>query len=123
MCIRDSLYTIESNFKKRYPLALENFKKSDLSDFITPILGHAPEAIPEEPKNFDFAFFDATKYEHLSFFQNLENRINKGGIIATDNINSHRKELQEYIDYVDAKPNWHSEIFSLGTGLMISYHR
>lgn len=113
------LYTIESNFKKRYPLAQENFQKSGLTN-IHSILGHAPEAIPTEPKKFDFAFFDATKHEHLDYFQELKSRINPGGTIITDNIDSHRQELQSYIDTVKKEPGWQTTENSLGTGLLIS---
>jgi len=113
------LYTIESNAKKRYPLALENFQKSGLKN-ITAILGHAPEAIPAIPQSFDLAFFDATKHEHLQYFHAIGPRIKTNGIIITDNIDSHREELAQYLSYVKKLPDWHSQELVLGTGLLIS---
>ena len=114
-----TLYTVESNKKKRWPLAQENFQKSGLNNIVS-ILGHAPEAIPDNPKSFDLAFFDATKFEHTSYFEHIQNRINKGGIIISDNINSHREVMQKYIDHINSQKNWQSQEFSLGTGLLIS---
>lgn len=116
------LYTMESNLKNRFPLAQKTFEKADRMGLknITLISGHAPEAIPKIPKKFDFAFFDATKNEHLSYFKALSSRIKKGGIIVTDNAISHKKELAAYIKHVKARPGWYSEEIQIGTGLLIS---
>lgn len=113
------LYTIESNFKKRFPLAQENIKKSGLTN-ITLILGHAPEAIPAMPEKFDLAFFDATKKEHLKYFHALENRINPGGYIVTDNIHSHPEALAPFIETITQNPHWQTEEIALGTGLLLA---
>lgn len=115
------LYTIESHKKERFHLAAENFKKAKLTKHITQILGHAPEAIPAKPRFFDLAFFDATKYEHIDYFNALKNRIKKGGMIITDNINSHEKELTEYLKAVKKNPDFLSIKLNLGTGLLLSY--
>lgn len=114
------LHTIESNEKKRYPLAKENFKLSGLSKYITLILGHAPEDLPEAPKTLDMAFFDATKHEHLSYFKIIGPRIKKGGMIITDNMISHKEELKTYQNHIQKDPNWDSELIHIGTGLLIS---
>ena len=114
------LYTMESNLKKRYPIAVNNFKKSGLSTYITTILGHAPENIPKTPKIFDLIFFDATKEEHLEYFEALKCRVKRGGIIITDNIISHKKELKNFIKTLENLPSWHSIILNIGSGLMLS---
>ncbi len=114
------LYTMESNKKIRYPLALENFKKSGLNKHISAILGHAPEDIPLTPKKFDLIFLDATKYEHESYFHTLKNRLKKGGIIITDNYLSHKKELTPYLKLLQKSPGFQTTILGLGTGLILS---
>ena len=114
------LYTIESNFKKRFPLATENFKKSGLSKDITQILGHAPEVIPSSPRKFDLAFLDATKYEHISYWNTLKNLINKGGAIIADNIISHQKDLKDFTKEVQKDKSFTTIILPLGTGLLIA---
>lgn len=114
------LYTIESNFKKRFSLATENFKKSGLSKYITQILGHAPEVIPKTPKKFDLAFFDATKYEHILYWNALKTRINKGGTIIADNVTSHKDALKDFTKEVQKDTAFTTVILPLGTGLLIA---
>lgn len=116
---KGQLYTIESH-KERQLLAEQNLKKAKIKN-ATLIKGHAPEDIPKSPKKFDFIFFDATKYEHLSYFKTLENRLKKGGVIIADNILSHPEQMKPYIKYVEKQKNFHSEILNLGTGIMISF--
>ncbi len=113
------LWTMESHKKERFRLATQNIELSRLKN-ITQILGHAPEDIPKSPRFFDLAFFDATKHEHLSYFETLKTRIKKGGLIITDNAISHKKELKIYSKALQSSKNWHSETLSIGTGLMIS---
>lgn len=117
------LYTIESHKKLRYKLAQENFKKSGLEKHIVSILGHAPEDIPSKPTTFDMAFFDATKKEHISYFEVLEKRIAKGGLIITDNILSHQKDFEEYVSLVKSKVEWSSQVLEIGTGLLLSFKK
>lgn len=117
---RGHLYTIESK-KERFILAKENFKKAGLSRYITQILGHAPEDIAVKPRFFDIAFFDATKYEHPLYFSAISSRLKKGGMIITDNIISHKKELLPYLNLLQKSKNWESVELNIGNGLMVSY--
>ncbi len=114
------LFTIESHKKKRFYLAQDNFKRAGVNETVIQILGHAPEDIPATPKLFDLSLFDATKHQHIDFFNVMENRISVGGFIITDNVISHEKELEEYLEFVNSKKNWKSEIVDIGKGIMIS---
>ncbi len=114
------LYTIESHAKKRFGLATENFKKSGLSKHIVQILGHAPEAIPKNPEKFDMAFFDATKGEHIDYWKEISPRIKKGGIIITDNINSHKDDFVEYLKFIEKNKQFKSKILNIGSGVLLS---
>ncbi|MBD3330583.1 hypothetical protein GF354_03575 [Candidatus Peregrinibacteria bacterium] len=116
---KGKLTTIESH-KERFKLAQTNFFKSGLSKFINQIKGHAPEDIPKEHKNFDMAFFDATKYEHISYFQEISNRIKKGGLIITDNTISHTEDLKDYLKHIKSQPDWEIFNFNVGTGIAIA---
>jgi len=117
---KPQLYTLESNFKKRFPLATENFKKAGLLKHITQILGHAPDVIPKTPRKFDLAFFDATKYEHILYWNALKNRINKGGMIIADNITSHKDALKDFTKEVQKDAAFTTVILPLGTGLLVA---
>lgn len=114
------LTTLESHKKERFPLAKKNIKNSGLSKYARLILGHAPEDTPKAPKLFDMAFFDATKHEHLDYFKVVSKRIKKGGIIVTDNVLSHKKELAPYVKHVESQKAWSSEVLNIGTGLLVS---
>lgn len=113
------LVTIESH-AERFEIAKTHFEESGLSTKITQVKGHAPEILDSIEGTFDLMFFDATKYEHISYFENLEDRLNPNGVIITDNIISHKKELEDYINFVEKKQNFQSSILSIGTGLMVS---
>lgn len=111
------LYTIESH-KERYALGEQSFKDAGLNTYITHIFGHAPENLPTEIP-FDLAFFDATKYEHLSYFEKIKDQITPGGHIIVDNLNSHRKELIPFIDYLKAHNQLEISEENIGSGLLI----
>jgi predicted O-methyltransferase YrrM len=115
------LYTIESH-KIRFEIAKENFEKSGLSKHISQIFGHAPEIIPED-KHFDLAFFDATKYEHLSYFEKIKNQLSKGAHIIIDNLNSHRKELTPFLDHLKTQKNLEISEKNIGSGLLIIHYK
>ncbi len=113
------LYTIESHKKERFSLAEKNFKLSGLAKYITQIQGHAPEVIPSQPKFFDMAFLDATKYEYIDYFNAIKNRIKKGGVIIADNIISHKNALNKFIKTVKKDSSWSSVELNLKSGLLI----
>ena len=112
------LLTIESH-EKRFATAKKNIADATLSN-ITQIKGHAPEILNNIEGTFDLCFFDATKYEHLSYFNALKKRLNPNGIIITDNMRSHEEALAEYKKMVEADPQFESELVNVGTGLLVS---
>lgn len=120
------LYTIESHFKLRFPLAAKNFRKAGLTPYITQILGHAPEVIPKKPKFFDLIFLDATKYEHLDYLKAILPRTRKSStthessIIITDNALSHKKDLLPYFKKVKKLKNFETHLIKIGSGLLVS---
>ena len=120
------LYTIESHKKLRYKLATENFKKAGLTQYITQILGHAPEVIPKNPKYFDLIFLDATKYEHTDYLKAIlprtyfNSRTSKGSIIITDNAISHKKNLKPYFKEVKKLKKFKTHLIKISSGLLVS---
>jgi predicted O-methyltransferase YrrM len=90
------LYTVESH-AKRFALATQTFKKAKLTHKIKQVKGHAPEILPSIRAKFDLAFFDATKYEHESYLKAVLPKINKGGYIIVDNVESHAPAFKSFI--------------------------
>ncbi|MBU1019468.1 class I SAM-dependent methyltransferase [Patescibacteria group bacterium] len=111
------IFTVESH-KERGDLAEENFK--DFSN-IRLVRGHAPEVLSEIPGEFDFVFFDATKYEHLAYFEAVYPRMRKGAVLVVDNISTHGegKMMRKFLDMAKDHPGCKSEFKEIGNGLLV----
>ncbi|MFA4815507.1 MAG: O-methyltransferase [Candidatus Gracilibacteria bacterium] len=120
---RGQLWTIESH-DERYARAQKNIEEAGLEHRIMQIKGHAPEIFdknPALPKQIDFAFFDATKQEHQSYFDAIFPRMKSGGMIVVDNVLSHRfGQMEKFIE----KTHGHSGLkvveIPVGDGLLIA---
>lgn len=117
------LYTIESHFRERFHLATENFYKAGLQKNIIQILGHAPEVIPKIPRKFDLIFLDATKAEYPLYFNAVKNRLKKGGLLISDNIQSHAKELLPFRKLLARDHRFISTEVSVGGGSLFSFKK
>ena len=115
--MNDRLYTVESN-DQRFSMAQDNFRRADLNDCITQIKGHAPEIL-DTFLNFelDFVFLDATKIEHIDYFNSVYEFLKKGGIIAIDNSLSHYDQFEKFFMVLKKHPRIKGEILHLGSGL------
>lgn len=116
------LWTVESN-EKRFNIAKVNIDESGLSHRILQVKGHAPEVFSNAPmpEVIDFAFFDATKEEHKSYFDVVFPRMVSGGMIVMDNVYSHRyKAMEEFIEKTYSNTGLKVVEIPVGDGLMIA---
>lgn len=79
------LHTIDINeelvgFQRVY------FDKSNYGHQIHQHLGNALEIIPKLNKTFDLVFIDADKENYSNYFNLIVEKLNKGGIILSDNV-------------------------------------
>lgn len=118
------LTTIEY-YNKRIVLAQENFKKTEVNDIITILQGSAIEVLEElcsqDDFTIDFAFIDANKREYINYFQIIDKKLKKGGIIAADNITSHAEKVAAFVEEIKASPNYQVEILDLPAGMLLGY--
>jgi len=114
-----TLVTVESH-GERYAEATNNFLKAGAEGIITQVKGHAPEVLREISGAFDLMFFDATKCEHESYIDNLAPRLNNGGIVITDNIDSHADVLGVYRKKMETDEQFFTGHVPVGTGLLLS---
>ena len=116
------LTTIEF-YERRQSVAIENFKKCGVLDIITPIQGSACSIIREfsDDTKFDFVFIDANKSEYVEYFRLIKPHLTKKCLIAADNIISHAKKVQTFIDTIDADEEFQYEILDLPGGLLVGY--
>jgi caffeoyl-CoA O-methyltransferase len=68
------------DFQRKY------FDKSPWGNQITQHLGEAIEIIPDLSLKFDLVFIDADKENYINYFNLIVPKMNKGGIILSDNV-------------------------------------
>ena len=82
---KGQLFTIDKNeeleeFQQKY------FKKSSYGNQIKQFTGNALDIIPTINEKFDIVFIDADKENYVNYFHLIISKINKGGIILSDNV-------------------------------------
>ena len=115
------LITIEID-QGRYRKALENFRKAGLSDYIDARLADAHELVKKLNGPFDFVFSDADKDWYKNYFIDLAPKLEIGGCFTAHNVASGWGGIQEFLDYVQSRPNFETTIDrSSSAGISISY--
>lgn len=115
------LTTIEF-WEKRQCLARKYMKECGLSDYVTFKIGQAYDVIKNEiNEEFDLVFIDANKQEYLSFFEAVHPLLKKGGVILADNITSHAKKVQPFVDAISNHEEYQVQILDLPDGLLMAY--
>jgi len=77
------------DFQRKY------FNKSPWGKQIVQHLGEALDIIPTINSNFDLVFIDADKENYINYFNLIVPKMNKGGIILSDNVLWSGKILEE----------------------------
>ena len=115
------LMTIEF-FDKRLDIAKVNFEKCGVSDVITPRQGDAATILEYLPEDFkvDFVFVDAAKNEYIKFFHLVAPHLKIGGYLACDNVISHAKKVQDFLDDIEKNPDYENVVLPLPAGLSLA---
>lgn len=79
------LHTIDIN-EELFDFQRKYFDASEYGSKIVQHLGNAVEIIPSLDVTFDLVFIDADKDNYVKYFDLIINKINKGGIILSDNV-------------------------------------
>ena len=79
------IYTIDKN-EELEELQHKYFQKSDYKNQIKQFVGNAIDIIPTLDKKFDLVFIDADKSNYLNYFDLIIEKMNKGGVILSDNV-------------------------------------
>lgn len=114
------LTTIEY-WEKRIVLAKENFKKCSVDDLITIKQGDACEVLESIDFDIDFVFLDANKSEYVKYFEIIDKKLKKGGIITADNITSHPEKVATFVEKIKSDKNYQVEILDLPAGMLLAY--
>ena len=120
--------TIEFH-KSRYDVAVENFKLCNLDNIIEARQGLAIDTIIDlkkedynsnEEKFLDFAFIDANKAQYINYFELTDKILKVGGMIAFDNMISHKEKVKDTLLAVTNHPNYQSEMIYTQAGLLLA---
>ena len=99
LCIAEGLATngiIHTIDKNEELLEIQNkyFEKSGYRNQIRQYTGNALEIIPKIKMNFDMIFLDADKENYSNYLDIVRTKLNKGGLLLTDNVLWHGKVLK-----------------------------
>ncbi len=120
--------TIEFH-KCRYDVAVENFKLCNLSDVIEARQGMAIDELIDlkkedynstEEQFLDFAFIDANKAQYITYFKLIDEKLRKGGMIAFDNMLSHKEKVQDTLEALQNNPNYQIQMMNFEAGLLLA---
>lgn len=79
------LHTIDHN-EELQDLQKKYFELSEYKNSIIQHLGNALNIIPTLDEKFDLVFIDADKENYINYFISIIDKMNKGGIILSDNV-------------------------------------
>lgn len=118
------LTTIEFH-EKRIVLAREHFRICGVDNIIEIRQGEALDVLGElcaaDDFEIDLAFVDANKREYVKYFEIIDSRLKKGGIIAADNITSHAEKVVDFVEKIKSDKNYQVEILDLPAGMLLAY--
>ena len=99
LCIAEGLddngiiHTIDKN-EELLEIQNKYFEKSGYRNQVKQYTGNALEIIPKIKVNFDMIFLDADKENYSNYLDIVTPKLNKGGILLTDNVLWHGKVLK-----------------------------
>lgn len=85
MSVDSKIFTIDKN-EELVSLQNKYFTKSGYQKQIKQFVGNAIEIIPTIQEKFDLVFIDADKSNYINYFNLIISKVNKGGIILSDNV-------------------------------------
>ncbi|MGG6229950.1 O-methyltransferase [Tenacibaculum sp. SDUM215027] len=88
------LYTVDKN-EELEELQYKYFQKSEYKNQITQYVGNALDIIPTIDSKFDLVFIDADKSNYVNYFHLIIEKMNKGGVILSDNVLWSGKVVEE----------------------------
>lgn len=122
------LVTIDID-EDRHKVAMDNFKKAGLSEYIDARLADAHTLVKELKGPFDFVFSDADKDWYKNYFMDVDPKLLVGGCFTTHNISDRGGRgyggggSGSYLEYVRSLKYYETTLNTSGGGLLISYKR
>lgn len=94
MMAEGKIHTIDRN-EELYDFQRKYFDKSEFGSQIIQYVGNALDIIASIDEKFDLVFIDADKSNYTNYFNLIIDKMNKGGIILSDNVLWSGKVIEE----------------------------
>lgn len=134
---KDCRITTIENYKKRIPIARENFKRAGRENQITLLEGDASVLLGELFGDYDFIFMDAAKGQYIHFLPDILRLMPLGGLLISDNVlqagdalesryavtrrdRTIHGRMREYLYELKHNEQLQTDILPLGDGVTVS---
>lgn len=103
--------------------ATKNIAAAGLANLAKILQGDALQTLRAVEGPIDLAFLDGPKDMYLAVLRMFEPKLRQGAVIISDNIDSFRKEVKPFLDYVQTPKNGYaSSTLGLSDGMEISVY-
>jgi caffeoyl-CoA O-methyltransferase len=104
--------------KEKVKIAQETFQKAGVSDLVEIIHGDARDLL-DPYKQVSFCFLDAEKDVYLDCYEKIVPNMVAGGMLAADNVISHKAVLDQMIGRVLADERVDALVIPIGNGVLL----
>ena len=127
------IYTIDNN-EELYDFQKKYFENSQYKSQIKQHLGNALDIIETLNTTYDLVFIDADKENYINYYNLIVPKMNKNGVILTDNVlwsgkvvdpqpDKDTRAILEFNRKVQADPRVENLLLSLRDGIMMMYKK
>jgi predicted O-methyltransferase YrrM len=103
-------------------LARETFALAEIGDVVELREGDAIAGL-EAIDAVSFCFIDAEKDVYLRCWRVLRSKLVPGALVLADNVISHRDEMTDFLDAIDADRDLDSVVVPIGMGVLVARKR
>jgi predicted O-methyltransferase YrrM len=100
-------------------IARETFKLAKIEDRVELIVGDATQLLSRY-NDIAFCFLDAEKEVYLNCYEKVVPKLVRGGLLAADNVVSHRDSLKSFLDRASSDERVDSLVIPIGKGVLVS---
>jgi predicted O-methyltransferase YrrM len=106
---------------RKIEVATRNLQEAGLAEIVRILPGDALETLCDVPAQQDMIFLDGRKDMYLPVLKVLQPKLRAGAVVISDNIETFRKELVAFLDYMHSeKSGFASTTLKISDGMEIS---
>lgn len=107
--------------KLKQKLALNNFHRSGLSNWIKSVLSDAGQVLEQlDDTSVDFIFLDSERSEYVSWWNHINRILRPRGLLVVDNALSHVDEMAAFSEVLKSDPDFEVCLVPVGKGELIA---